>query len=200
MAEDKTYQGAARRLQGGDVIEIGSTGTLDLYGQMDVKSAANLDIKSGGVLDVESGGAFKLAGTDYTDELTRAAANTPTPETVINAVSSTEGTTGAQALAQSGVSLLSCTGSTSTSICIFRLPVPAANVRKTLIASVGIDATHDAGVETSSKSVTIGYAAANHRLAFDALDEAVELVGVSATKWVITSNEGGVAASTNFTA
>lgn len=183
MAEDATYQGAAHRLQDGDVLEIGSTGALDVYGELDVKSGA----------------ALKLAGTDYAAELTRAAANLPTPETVANAVSSTAGTTGVQALAQAGISLLSTTGSTATSICIFRLPVPVANVRKTIIAYKGIDATHDAGVETNATAVTIGYGAANHRLAFDALDEAVELVGISATKWMIASNVGAVTASTNFT-
>ena|GEM_PF-6298423 len=199
MAEDKSIQGAVRRLQDGNTLEIGSTGTLDHYGQMDVKSAANLDIKSGGTLDVESGGALKLGGTDYTSAVTRAAANVPAPETVNNAVSSSAGSTGAETLAQAGLSLLSCTGSTAASVCIFKLPAPAANVRKTIVASAGIDATHDAGVETNASGVTIGYAATNHRLAFDAVDEAVELVGVSATKWAIIANTGAVTASTHFT-
>lgn len=199
MAEDKNIQGAVHMLQDGNTLEVGSTGKLDNYGQIDVKSAANLDIKSGGTLDVESGAALKLAGTDYVSHLTRAAANLPDVETVVNAVSSTEGTTGAEALAQAGISLLSTTGSTATSICIFRLPAPVANLRKTIIAHKGIDATHDAAVETNATAVTIGYGAANHRLTFDALDEAVELVGVSATKWIIASNVGAVAASTNWT-
>ncbi len=196
MAEDKTYQGASHRLQDGNVMEIGSTGKLDNYGQIDVKSAGNLDIKSGGTLDVESGAALKLAGTDYASNLARAAANLPAPETVVNAVSSTAGSTADAALAQSGLSLLSTTGSTSTSICVFRLPAPVANVRKTLLAYKGIDATHDARVDTNAAGVTIGYAAANRRLSFDALDEAVELIGVSATKWVVVSNTGGVVLAT----
>lgn len=174
MAEDETYQGSAHRLQGGNYIEIGSTGTLS----------------------IESGGAVKLAGTDYAAELTRAAANLPDVETVVNAVSSTAGSTANQALAQSGLSLLSTTGSTATSVCVFQLPAPVANVRKTIIAYKGIDATHDARVDTNAAGVTIGYAAANRRLAFDALDEAVELIGVSATKWALISNTGGVALAT----
>lgn len=173
MSEDTSQQGAVHKLQGGNTQEIGSTGFLDVYGELDLKSGA----------------AFKLAGSPVY----------PDVESVHNDVSSTEGSTADQDLAQSGTSLLSCTGSTATATCIFRLPAPAANVRKTLIASAGIDATHDAGVETNAVGVTIGYAATNRRLAFDAIDEEVELLGVSATKWIITSNTGGVVASTNFT-
>lgn len=170
--------------QGGDRLVVASSGSLD--------------VESGGEIDVESGGALKFAGTDVTATLQTLVDNNAI-ETVANAVSSTVGTTGFQDLAQDGISLLSCTGSTASSLCGFRLPAPAAGIEKTLIASAGIDATHDAIAETNASGVTIGYAATNHRLAFDAADEAVVLRGVSATKWIVVSNEGGVALSTNFT-
>jgi hypothetical protein len=173
-----------------------------------------IDIISGGEIDIESGGALKIAGTAVTataaeinkvDGYTGTSANLNTlagslaVATVTNAVSSTAGSTSFAAVTQNGVTLLSCTGSTASSLCGFRLPAPAAGVRKRLIATAGIDATHDAIVETNAAGVTIGYAATNHRLAFDALDEAVVLEGISATKWIVASNEGGVALSTDFT-
>jgi hypothetical protein len=168
------WNSANRTEQGGKRTVIGSSGSLD--------------VASGGEIDIESGGALKFGGVQ---------ANTQ--ETQANAVSSTAGSTSFVTLTQQGASLLSCTGSTATALCGFRLPAPAAGIEKTLVASAGIDATHDAIVETNASGVTIGYAATNHRLAFDALDEAVVLRGVSATKWIVASNVGSVALSTDFT-
>lgn len=214
MAEDKTYQGAVRHLQDNNILEVGSTGTLDLWGVGSVQSGSTLTVKSGGSLDVAAGGALKIGGTQMTASaaalnavgglsgdataIALSADNLAT-ETINNAVSSSDGSTSRVALAQAGVTLLSCTGSTASANCLFYLPAPVAGAEKTLIAYKGVDATHTAEVEVNAKTVTIGYAAANHAVKLNALDEMVRLRGVSATKWIVISNEGSAVVSTNFT-
>jgi hypothetical protein len=167
-----------------------------------VASSGSLDVESGGEIDIESGGSLKIAGTAISGSaanLNRLTSDLAI-ETVNNADSSTDGSTSFSDLAAAGISLLSCTGSTASSLCGFRLQAPVAGLQKTLAATAGIDATHDAIVEVNSTDVTLGYAAGkNHRMAFDAVDEVVVLRGVSATKWAVVSNVGGVAFSTSFT-
>lgn len=201
MAEDKTYQGAVRHLQDNNILEVGSTGTLDLWGVGSVQSGSTLTVKSGGSLDVAAGGALKIGGTQMTASAAAIAlsADNLATETINNAVSSSDGSTSRVALAQAGVTLLSCTGSTASANCLFYLPAPVAGAEKTLIAYKGVDATHTAEVEVNAKTVTIGYAAANHAVKLNALDEMVRLRGVSATKWIVISNEGSAVVSTNFT-
>ena len=160
-------------------------------------SSGSIDVESGGELDIESGGALKIAGVQVTAS---AAEINQAVESVNNAVSSTVGATGFEAVTNTGTSILSCTGSTATSLCGFRLPAPSAGLHKKLFADTGIDATHLAVVETNVKTVVIGTTtAAIHRLAFNAGAECVHLAGLSATRWAIISNTGAVAESTDFT-
>ena len=189
--------------------------TRVLKGQTDVDGA--LDVNSGGEIDIESGASLKLAGTAITAtaaelnkldtftgtaaQLNTATANIPTlgVETAANPVSTTNGTTADVTIAQTGLTLLTCTGSTATATCCFKLPAPAVGVRKQVTAYKGIDATHIAAVETHAKGTHVGYTAANHRLTFNALDETVELLGASATQWILISNTGAVSLSTKRT-
>jgi len=168
----------------------------------------SIDVISGGELDIESGGALKIAGVavaasaaelNYNDITTL---GTVQASKVVSAdankdVSSTAGSTGFATLVNYGTINLSCTGSTATSLCGFRLPAPVAGSDVVIRAHVGIDATHDAIVETTSAGISID--ANTHRLAFDAENEVVHLRGLSATQWSLVSNPNGVASSTDVT-
>ena len=44
MAQDKTYQGAIRRKQDNNVLEVGSTGTLDVFGTITVRSSGTFTL------------------------------------------------------------------------------------------------------------------------------------------------------------
>jgi len=169
-----TYQPLTYREQGGDKFVVAS----------------------GGEIDVESGGSLKIAGTAVTATAAQLNRVEASAETVENAVSSTAGSTSFVAISGSGITILSCTGSTATSVCGFILAAPVAGVRKTIIAGKGIDATHDARVDTHAAGTHVGYAASNRRMSFDALDEAIELVGISTTQWGIVQNLGSVTLAT----
>ncbi len=222
-ASNYTEQGGARTVIGGSLdvvsggdLDIESGGSLKLAGTAVTATAAEINAIAGGGLSAAELGVLDgvTAGTVTASKalvvssdkdiaslrrITVTGYVADAVATAANAVSSTAGSTSFTAVPNGGVTFLSCTGSTATSLCGFRLAAPVAGVEKTIVASAGIDATHDAIVETNASGVTIGYAATNHRMAFDAVDEAVVLRGISATKWVVVSNEGTVALSTNFT-
>ena len=179
MADD-SYNARVRMEQDGKRLAAGSSGSID--------------IESGGDLDIESGGALKLRGTQvnstggawFVNRYARADV-----ETVVGV--STE-STAAVSLVNHGLSLISSTGSTGGSA-TFKLPAPAAGLRKTIIAQSAA-AGKTAIVSTTAGAVSINYTKTYHNLTFNADDEAVVLEGVSATKWVVASNVGAVALST----
>jgi hypothetical protein len=179
MAVDATYNQSNYGAQGGDLDVIGSTGTLEVYGVLDVKSGGSL--KLAGTAIAKSAAELNLVG-DYGDV-----------ESVVGLSTSSTGTV---AVAGVGVSLLSSTGSTGARA-HFTLAAPAAGVRKVL-AAIDAAAGKTAVVETNAPGVSIGYVKAYTQATFNAKDETLELIGVSATKWAIVSNVNAVALTTDY--
>ena len=209
--------GGSIDIESGGELDIESGGALKLAGTAVTADAAELNKMEGvtaatselNYTDIATRGAAeadKALVTDGNNDLTALRNLTQTGyraepvESINSAISSTAGTTGFATIANFGTSILSCTGSTATSLCGFRLPAPTVGVEKKIYANLGIDATHDAIVESADKTVTFGSTTGQlHRLSFDAVDECVYLVGLTVTQWAILSNTGGVATSTDFT-
>ena len=191
MAEHPGDQGAIRRLQDGNVLEVGSTGTVRVFGNLKLGSSGS----SGSTGKTKVTQAVAFAGSGYAAQQV---------QTKNNAVSTTKGSTGFVALSGLGLSILSATGST-VGLVGFRLPHPvAAGVRKQIFAKECSTGVGVAVVETTSKDVHFGTTSSTahsgyHRLTLNAREEAVELIGLSTGAWGVISNVGSVALSTNFT-
>jgi len=187
MAEHKgEYSGAIRRLQENDELEIGSTGTLTNYGEID--NYGDLEITSTGTLSnkgtLTNTGKIVDSSTGYRQALYETAVGLSTS------------TTGAVTLARTGLSNLSTTGTTGARA-LFRLPRPLPGVSKRLFA-LKCSTAAVAHVETTSTGITFPTTDTNHRLAFDDIGEAMVLEGLSTTQWGIISNVGTVTVSTDF--
>lgn len=126
-------------------------------------------------------------------------------ERVVSTISATESpTTGWTALAAYGISELSCTNSTANKIPLgFILPHPGvAGVHKIINAAL-CSTNLVARVEVESSSAQwIGSATGStgktyHRMQFNDAHELIHLYSASAVHWLVLSNQGSVALSTN---
>jgi|AACY02.16.fsa_nt_gi hypothetical protein len=120
-----------------------------------------------GTLDIESGGNVNVkSGGKVTLPVTTAS----TGENVSN----------------SGLTVLSSAGTKT-----YTLDAPEAGVVKSLFA---VEATTNV-LTVNSGSTDITFDGTNQNLTFDANNEAVHLIGQSATRWLVLSNQGSVGLS-----
>jgi len=166
MAQDTTYQGAIRRLQGNNVLEVGSTGQIDNYGK--IRNLTN----------------------GYVQEQTESQTGNSTDTGV--------------SLSAYGASFLSTTGTTGARA-LFRLPKPAAVGQRKTIYATNASTAKTAVIETTGTGILFGTTNSTSHGSYKSLtmndpEDSVELIGISATAWGITSNVGSVSLSTVFTA
>lgn len=171
MAEDNTYQGAVRRHQDNNKLEIGSTGTLDNYGTLTNKAGAS----------VSNAGAITNSGAGYG------------ADQVATAIGLSTSSTGAVAVSAVGIHYISSTGSTGSSA-TFSLAAPAAaGIQKTIIAA---NAAAGKTAVVTCAAGSINYTKAYTNATFNAKDECLVLQSISTTKWIVVANTGSVALTT----
>jgi hypothetical protein len=135
-------------------------------GVITVESGGSVAVESGGSVDVESGGSINLAS------------GSAMYESVVTAST-------AAALSNSGISNIGASATAKA----YTIAPPVAGCRKVLVSSAVSTAT--ATVIPSTTGVTLDLTA-NRKATFNAVDEALELVGLSATQWLVVSNTGSV--------
>jgi len=177
MAEATGYSVPIKTLQGGKTQEIGSSGVLDVYGDINLKSAGEIDVESGGHIDLASGGYIAAASGGYVTLADGSYLSMPV----------VAGTT-ATALTNFGISTIASTGASKG----FTSAAPAAGLVKALICTAIAGTSAPLTVTRATTTFTIdGGTVAT----FDAAKDALFLVGVSATAYWVLSNVGTVATS-----
>jgi len=171
MASDASYNASVYTKQGSTELVVDSSGVLTLEGTLN----------STGTITVSAGGTLSVAGT----------ISLTTAGVLKHSVVSE---TTAANLSESGVSVVSSTGTKE----LYTIDTPAAGVTKYIYCD-SASATGFVNVYTGATSITFGETTDNHYLKFNAAEEAVSLVGISATKWGIVGNVGSVAATTSTT-
>jgi len=189
MAQDVSYGQSNYRAHGGALDVIGSSGILEIYGDIDVKSAGSIDVESGGAIAVASGGGIDIASGGDIDIASGGHLDVATGGYIDIATGGylklpvTAASTAA-ALTNFGVTTLG-----SSTDAAYTLAAPVAGVVKRIVQTGASTAT------TITSTTTYTFNAADTVLTFNAIEDAVTLVGVSATKYVIVDNVGSVASS-----
>ena len=188
---DASYNANVYIKQGTTELVVDSSGLLTVEG----------NLSSTGTVTIASGGTIAIDGTlTSTGTLTVSAAGTLSVAGTLSLTTagvfkhSVVSETTAANLSESGVSVLSSTGTKE----LYTIDTPAAGVTKYLYCD-SASATGFVNVYTGATSITFGETTDNHYLKFNAAEEAVVIVGLSATKWGILSNVGSVAVTTSST-
>ena len=170
---DNTYQPLVYKKQGSTELVVASSGLVT------VESGGEVDVESGGFIDIESGGGVK--------------------HYVSGATSSASGSTTLSTLTNDGLSWITSSGDTR----MLYLTAPYAGAEKTLYFTAGSTGTV---IYIDAQGVTTGVtysgvtATTQRYLIFEATTASgaaatVELVGHSATKWVVVSASTGIVAA-----
>jgi len=183
MAEDTSYNAVIHVLQGGKTLEVGSSGVVDLYGAVNLKSGGALDVESGGGIDIESGADIDIESGGHVDLASGGYIDIESGAYVLLPVT---------------------TASTASTITNYGLTIIASTAAKTYnIAAPGVGTVKHICVTGGSTAIRVvqrlttafTFNAADTKLSFNAIEDAVILLGVSATKYVIMSNVGSVGSS-----
>lgn len=134
-----------------------------------IGSSGTLTVESGGTINIDSGGSLTLdSGASLTF-----------PVTVLG--------TSQVATAIPSVGFAAITASTTAPN--YTLGAPAAGK----VCYIRVEANTSSGTATVTTTAAFDSAGSKNRLAFDAVNDAVSLVGISSTGWAIVGNVGSVA-------
>jgi len=190
MAESSGYSAPIHMNQGGKVMQVGTSGDLEVYGDIDVKSAGQINLESGGAIDIASGGQVDVASGGHIDLETGGyiAAASGGYVTLADGsyltlpfVAATTGTP----ITNFGVTTINSTGAAKA----FTLAVPGPGRLKAIIC------TGVAGTSAPLTVSTTGTIDGGTVATFNADKDALWLMGVSATAYYVLSNNGTVATS-----
>ena len=188
MTQDVTYGQSNYRAHGGALDVIGSSGIMEIYGDIDVKSAGSIDVESGGAIavasgggiDIASGGDIDLASGGHLDVASGGYIDIATGGYLKIPVSNASTAVTAD---NCGITLLATTAAKTT-----KVAAPVAGCVKYFYTTAAGTANH----KVQRATTTFTFNAADTALTFNAVGETVTLVGVSATKYIIAANVGGV--------
>jgi hypothetical protein len=159
--------------QGGKTFVIGSSGDIELSGNMDIESSALLEVKSGGEIEVESGGEMEFLSGAVIDIQGGVKMQYPVERL-------TTATTGS-AMARNGMTVLKSTKTAKT----FTMATPVIGEHK-WIACVNASTTGKITVKSGSSGRT--FDGTNWILDFkkgsDAVPTIVHLVAETTARWI----------------